>query len=95
MDCGIKWPKECMDFDHVRGAKLYNIGTSCRWVSTEKLEAEIAKCDIVCACCHRIRTSKRPHQRQGRPPKTLADVAGTVLEFTSTDRSPDEVQSAA
>lgn len=95
MDCGIKWPKECMDFDHVRGAKLYNIGASCRWVSMEKLETEIAKCDVVCACCHRLRTMKRPHQRQGRRPKTLADVAGTLLEFTSTNPSLAGTLSAA
>jgi hypothetical protein len=55
-DCGGKFPPCVLDFDHVpeRGPKLFNIGTSD--VSIKRLEAEIAKCDIVCANCHRIRT---------------------------------------
>ena len=95
MDCGIKWPKECMDFDHVRGDKKHNIGTAYWWISMAQLETEIAKCDVVCACCHRLRTLNRPHQRTGRPRRTLADVAGTVLEFTSTEQGSTGTLSAA
>lgn len=58
-DCGNHYPPECMDFDHVRGKKLFNIGTSYTRYSMEKLLAEIEKCDIVCANCHRIRTKNR------------------------------------
>lgn len=57
-DCGGTFPPECMDFDHVRGRKLLCIGQS--WnLSAERLEREIAKCEVVCANCHRIRTGKR------------------------------------
>jgi len=60
MDCGGKFPPECMDFDHVRGEKLFSIAAC---VSGGKSQAhllvEIAKCDLVCANCHRIRTRKR------------------------------------
>lgn len=59
-DCNQSFPPECMDFDHVRGVKLAMVSRTPR----KHLEAEIAKCDLVCANCHRIRTRKR---RQGGP----------------------------
>lgn len=60
LDCGRTFPPFCMDFDHVRGEKLYNVG--CMAYSTAKrtlILAEIEKCDLVCANCHRIRTFRR------------------------------------
>ena len=55
MDCGGTFPPECMDFDHVRGEKVCGVGLLVE-DTTGKLDAEIAKCDLVCANCHRIRT---------------------------------------
>jgi hypothetical protein len=60
-DCGNKFPPECMDFDHVRGDKVGGI-SSMFMAPMAALEAELAKCEIVCANCHRIRTRKRLHQ---------------------------------
>ena len=57
MDCGQKFPEECMDFDH-RENKLYTIANM-KGNKIEKLIEEIAKCDIVCANCHRTRTKNR------------------------------------
>lgn len=57
-DCAISYPLVCMDFDHVRGTKRFSIGTSVGR-RTEDLLAEIAKCDVVCSNCHRIRTQLR------------------------------------
>ena len=57
-DCGEVFPPVCMDFDHVRGAKKGNVSQMVMR-KLSKLEAEIAKCDIVCANCHRIRTHER------------------------------------
>lgn len=62
-DCGHSFPTCCMDFDHVRGKKSFDIASNVT-SSTEKLIAEIAKCDVVCANCHRIRTHNR-QQRSG------------------------------
>ncbi len=56
-DCGNKFPPECMDFDHVRGKKKFEIH-SCVLMSIKVLLKEIKKCDIICANCHRIRTRK-------------------------------------
>lgn len=47
----------CMDFDHVRGVKEFNI--SLGGMSFSRVKKEIEKCDVVCANCHRIRTEKR------------------------------------
>jgi hypothetical protein len=56
MDCKQKFPSFVMDFDHRDPSiKLFGVGKNMgRSVAT--LLAEIAKCDVVCANCHRIRT---------------------------------------
>lgn len=49
-----------MDFDHVRGEKLFDISQVPRYgKSKEMVQKEIDKCELVCACCHRLRTHKR------------------------------------
>lgn len=59
VDCGARYPYYVMDFDHL-GDKEYNVSDMCRnMFSMDKLKAEIAKCEIVCANCHRIRTHTR------------------------------------
>jgi len=59
-DCGRKFPAVAMDLDHVRGGKVRNVsGLVSGSYKLELIKAEIAKCDVVCACCHRIRTAKR------------------------------------
>ena len=40
---------------------------------TERLMGEIAKCDVVCANCHRLRTQSRPTHRP--TPKLAASLA--------------------
>lgn len=60
MDCNQKYPPYAMDFDHRPGTrKQFNISTGGPGVSRTILLAEIAKCDIVCSNCHRIRTHNR------------------------------------
>ena len=57
-DCGRRFPPVVMDFDHVDPAtKLFNIAACrARSVSLAALLAEMSKCEVVCANCHRIRT---------------------------------------
>ena len=57
-DCGGTFPPECMDFDHVRGTKSFGLAVRINR-KQEALIAEAAKCDVVCANCHRIRTRSR------------------------------------
>lgn len=58
-DCGESFDTVCMDFDHVQGEKLFTIATEFAEVGKRKLEEELAKCEVVCANCHRIRTRDR------------------------------------
>lgn len=61
-DCGGRFPSCVMDFDHVRGEKKFKISEAVQrayGLSFDRLRAEIAKCDLVCANCHRIRTASR------------------------------------
>jgi hypothetical protein len=60
-DCGRLYPPVCMDFDHVRGKKLFGIGHGWHTRALKAVEAEIAKCEVVCSNCHRIRTALRKH----------------------------------
>ena len=62
-DCGGNFPVPCMEFDHVRGEKVNAVANMARsgGFSLESIKREIAKCDLVCANCHRIR-----HYHQGR-----------------------------
>jgi hypothetical protein len=59
-DCGQRFPSCAMDFDHRDGSdKLANVSSALKRWSWPRLLAEIAKCDIICANCHRIRTAQR------------------------------------
>jgi hypothetical protein len=60
-DCGGCWHPLVMEFDHLPGtAKCINLGDAhARALGRTKLLAEIAKCEVVCPTCHRIRTLRR------------------------------------
>lgn len=57
-DCGIRYPSYVMDFDHRDATeKRFNIGKDAfSLIPHTALLEEIAKCDVVCANCHRERT---------------------------------------
>jgi hypothetical protein len=57
-DCGVQYPHYVMDFDH-REDKKFTISKMAGRVSQQRLKEEIAKCDVVCANCHRERTHQR------------------------------------
>lgn len=62
LDCKECFHPVCMDFDHRDpSAKVRDISRmmGSPW---EKVLSEVAKCDLICANCHRIRTKCR---RQG------------------------------
>lgn len=56
VDCGNNDPR-VLEFDHVRGKKKYNVSEMQNQRHTVKaLLEEIAKCEVRCANCHRIKT---------------------------------------
>ena len=63
-DCGLRWPAWVLEFDHVRGEKRNDVSKLAAWgAAAETLRAEIAKCEVVCANCHRERTHRRRVER--------------------------------
>lgn len=62
-DCKIQYPYYVMDFDHVRGKKQKNVMELVPSLSKKKIDEEIAKCEIVCSNCHRIRTHVRKENK--------------------------------
>lgn len=58
-DCKEKYPYWILEFDHL-GDKSFTIGEfRNHTVSLDVIKAEIEKCDVVCANCHKNRTYKR------------------------------------
>jgi hypothetical protein len=65
-DCGGRFEPHQMDFDHRDPAtKLFNLMSGRASLKSEHaLIAEAAKCDIVCANCHRVRSQRTWKQRR-------------------------------
>lgn len=61
-DCGVQYQYYTMQFDHVADDKEFDVSQMLSLTtSRQRIEAEIAKCEIVCANYHTIRTHKRLH----------------------------------
>ena len=59
-DCGIQYDPWIMEFDHISNNKLFNISEKRRgYANLEVIQAEIDKCEVVCANCHKQRTHSR------------------------------------
>lgn len=59
-DCGDRFPPCAMDFDHRQpGSKRYTVTRMIGRAGIARILAEVEKCDIVCANCHRLRTFRR------------------------------------
>lgn len=63
--CGYNEHPAALDFNHVYGAKLFGIGQDPK-MAKHKILAEIDKCEILCANCHRIHTYKNKHWHSKR-----------------------------
>lgn len=57
-DCGIT-DSRVLDFDHLPEYKKDFVIAKGYSKSLEVIKAEVAKCEVVCANCHRIRTYER------------------------------------
>ena len=90
MDCGVRYPLCATDFDHVRGKKLFGLNDATSH-SLQKVKDEIAKCDVVCANCHRIRTTKRDLEtlQRGERSGCLVPRGTRLSPKTQTPSLPD------
>ena len=68
-ECGVEYPHYVMDLDHRDPANkdmsVANMVGQQR--SLVRLKKEIAKCDVVCSNCHRVRTYNQYQAREGKP----------------------------
>lgn len=59
-DCGETFPAAVMHWDHLPGhEKVDAVSTLLRSRTRTLVLEELAKCELVCANCHAIRTSRR------------------------------------
>lgn len=74
VDCG-NGDLRVLDFDHVTGTKEFCVTDAVRaGTPLDEIIAEIAKCEVRCANCHRIVTAVRANSRRQRE-HLLAPVA--------------------
>ena len=58
-DCGYNAHYAALQFDHLPGTdKKFTIAQKAKAYTLSRLKAEIAKCEVVCANCHAIRTTR-------------------------------------
>jgi hypothetical protein len=63
LDCGVHYPTGVLDFHHRLGTHKYD--SPARMAQSNrnlgKIKDEIAKCDVICANCHRLRHINEGH----------------------------------
>lgn len=60
-DCRQYYSYYVMDWDHIpdKGVKIDRLANMVYRCSLKKIMEEIAKCELVCSNCHRVRTFRR------------------------------------
>ena len=104
-DCKMRYPPCVMDFDHVRGSKVGNVSEMLGSATVAALMTEIAKCDVVCANCHRLRTyapDRRPattmggtRDASGPEQLRLAFERGMTYTVRNPERAPGRIRTCA
>lgn len=75
-DCFNCFAPCAMDFDHINGDKDNSIARlASSSISIKRIDKEIAKCELVCSNCHRIRHEIRRSSPSGGMVDTLASKA--------------------
>ena len=59
VDCGLKYHYSQMDFDHLGNKKQTIARLANSEASIKTIKQEMAKCELVCSNCHRLRTWER------------------------------------
>jgi hypothetical protein len=95
MDCGVCYPLCATDFDHRDPSKkLFGLNIcQARAKNVQQVKDEMAKCDVVCANCHRVRTYKMQKEERQR-----GEIVGCIVPRgtrlspkTQTPSLPDEL----
>lgn len=93
-DCGNRFHPVCMDFDHVRGEKISSISRLMnQGESSDKLLAEISKCELVCANCHRLRTHAQDRAKPWEDKRRKYDRSTWTAEIPwDPDNYPEDLE---
>lgn len=79
VDCGYAERAVVLEFDHLPGfEKKFVIGQAANR-SRDAVLREIAKCEVVCCNCHRIRTYDRG--QMGKPTTKISHTMQASFEF--------------
>jgi hypothetical protein len=62
VDCGYNKHPDVLEFDHLPDKKKSFELSDARWRTITAIKKEVAKCEVVCANCHRLRTYTRREQ---------------------------------
>jgi hypothetical protein len=90
VDCGQS-DTQLLEFDHVKGQKSRDISDLFTWgFNWSTIDAEIAKCEVRCANCHRIKTIEQGRSwRSTQPAKQPAKSYQMVRIYLSTHSCVD------
>jgi hypothetical protein len=58
--CGYNAHPAALDFNHIHGDKAFSVSKDPK-IALHKLLAEIDKCEVLCANCHRVHTYENKH----------------------------------
>lgn len=64
IDCGYNVNPVALEFDHVKGNKLFEVSKTVN-LKPPIMMAEINKCEVRCSNCHRIKTFEERHHING------------------------------
>lgn len=65
-DCGVAYPYYVMEYDHIEDNKIRSVAKITSNGSMDQVIKEIAKCDLICSNCHKIRTWERIQKKFNR-----------------------------
>ena len=68
VDCDGRYPYYVMDFDHLGDKEISIAAAASQGWGIERVAREIAKCELVCANCHRERTHGAACSKAGESP---------------------------
>lgn len=91
-DCGYNKDARALEFDHLPGmVKLFDVSAMRFRGSWQQLHEEIAKCEVVCANCHRIRTDERNDSGRNREWDLRVD-ASPINEYLRSLTDVDQLE---
>jgi ATP-dependent Lon protease len=66
VDCGVAYPYYVMEYDHIEDNKIRTVAKITSSGSMDQVIKEIAKCELICSNCHKIRTWERIQEKLNR-----------------------------